>query len=311
MEIMSKKFIEKKAVSLLGALSRSFKSDRFRSFIKSRIFDRHFNWRRINLECKTEFGARIELRLPDSIQNSILLTGVWEPLITRTIQRDLQKGDVFIDIGANIGYYTLLASRIVGASGKVYAFEASPSIFKRLERNLAINRSTNVRIQNIAISSHAGTCSIWTAPEGNLGHSTIMDKVALSDGHAKEATVACDSIANLIPPIDLFKARFIKVDIEGAERMMMEGVKDVLENFSEDTEWIMELSPEFCPNGTIDTNFIFNIFTEAGYSCYQIPRPDRVGDIVSDNLIKLESAPTGRLNDVVFSKNPDRSLEIY
>ena len=132
-----------------------------------------------------------------------------------------------------------------------------------------------------------------------------MEKVALSDGHAKEATVSCDSIANLIPPIDLFKARFIKVDIEDAERMMMEGVKDVLENFSEDTEWIMELSPEFCPNGTIDTNFIFNIFTEAGYSCYQIPRPDRVGDIVSDNLIKLESAPTGRLNEVVFSKNPE------
>lgn len=127
MEIMSKKFIEKKAVSLLGALSRSFKSDRFRSFIKSRIFDRHFNWRRINLECKTEFGARIELRLPDSIQNSILLTGVWEPLITRTIQRDLQKGDVFIDIGANIGYYTLLASRIVGASGKSMPSKPAPA----------------------------------------------------------------------------------------------------------------------------------------------------------------------------------------
>ena len=78
---------------------------------------------------RTCFGAVVKCRLEDVVQKSIFHFGVWEPEITEIVCARLRPGDTFIDLGANIGYYTLLGARLTGQRGCVVGIEPSPSLF--------------------------------------------------------------------------------------------------------------------------------------------------------------------------------------
>src|SRR2546429_7961962 len=92
----------------------------------------------------------------DILQQYIYYFGVWEPNLTRWIAQRLAPGDTFIDGGANIGYFTLLASKLVRDSGAGVAIEASPATFDALQRNLARNRARNGGAGNAAGSDCHG-----------------------------------------------------------------------------------------------------------------------------------------------------------
>lgn len=295
----------------VGYAIRNVRHPTIRKFLIDSVFERHFGWRKLELRTRTRFGSLMHLTLPDSLQTRLFLTGHWEPRITDLISTALAPGDTFIDIGANVGYYTLLASGQVGEHGNVFAFEASPSIFRRLQLNVSSNRMHNVSLHNVAIGNKPGKVWIWTAPEGNLGHSTIIDKVAAADGHRREAEVPCDTLSSLVPLPNLLGARLIKMDIEGAERLAIEGIVQHLKQFSERTEWVVELSPTFSPGGARDIEWIFNTFIDAGYSAFKIenryvPLSSDQAEIGAGHLAPLSGPPSEPLADVLFSRNGER-----
>jgi tRNA/tmRNA/rRNA uracil-C5-methylase (TrmA/RlmC/RlmD family) len=118
----------------------------------NRIIDPFFYLHSHEFVVSTSFGMRIAGDTRDIIQGFIYFFGMWEPSLTRWIQERLAPGDIFIDVGANIGYYSLLASKLVGHSGSVVAIEPSPKIFSALQHNLALNHIENVRVVNMAVS---------------------------------------------------------------------------------------------------------------------------------------------------------------
>ncbi|MEM3830324.1 MAG: FkbM family methyltransferase, partial [Conexivisphaerales archaeon] len=85
-----------------------------------------------------------------------LESGFCEKEISQYIEKILKHGDVFVDVGVNSGYYSLLASSIVGDTGRVYAFEPHPQTFKRFVRNLKLNEISNVEAFSVALSSYDG-----------------------------------------------------------------------------------------------------------------------------------------------------------
>src|SRR5207249_2412898 len=99
--------------------------------------------------------------------------GMWEPHISRWIDERLSPGDTFIDVGANIGYYSLLAARRVGPTGSVVAIEPSPKTFRALEANLAQNRLKNVRTVNAAVSDRQATVPLYHGPDTHGGLTTM------------------------------------------------------------------------------------------------------------------------------------------
>ena len=115
----------------------------------------------------TSFGAKISCNLNDMVARFIFLFRIWEPSITSVVQKTLKEGDVFVDAGANIGYYTLLASKLVGDTGRVISIEALPEIFKRLESNVVSNCAKNVRLVNIAVANEIGELPVYEAPSWN------------------------------------------------------------------------------------------------------------------------------------------------
>jgi len=271
------------------------------------LYDQRFGWRTEPKLATTPFGFKVRVRLPDHIQKVIWLTGRWEPVITELVRSTLAAGDTFVDVGANIGYYSLLAARIVGRTGHVYAIEASPTICALLRENVALNHATNVEIVNCMVADQEGEREFWLAWTRNLGLSTSVESRARSRGMRSEGRVRCQLLTSLVPSEQLLNARLIKIDVEGAERAVLEPLFERLPEFSRRTLWAVELSAEHCPGGQADVERIFAAFSNAGYSAFALRNdyslPMYLSRPRSVEMIRLTATPSIQ-SDVLFAREP-------
>src|SRR5262249_14717294 len=150
--------------------------------------------------------------------------GLWEPNITSWISSSLRRGDSFIDVGANIGYYSLLASSLVGQQGSVVAVEASPKTFSELQTNLTLNKTNNVRSVNLAASDRIGKVKIFRGHEHNTGLTTVLDY----KGFEFECEVAAAPLSEILQPREMKHARIVKIDVEGAELSVVAGMGPII-----------------------------------------------------------------------------------
>jgi FkbM family methyltransferase len=148
----------------------------------------------------------------------------------------LREGDIYVDIGANIGYFTLLASRCVGNSGKVISVEADPLTFAALTKNLELNGCRNVLARNIAATATACKVTIERDPYlHNLGSNRIG---VATDAGSVEGFPFRDIVGE-----DLGQVRFIKIDIEGSEEPILSAILDALPNLPNELIVATEISP--------------------------------------------------------------------
>jgi FkbM family methyltransferase len=137
----------------------------------------------------------------------------------------LKTGDTFIDIGANVGIYSFMAARIVGSSGQVFSFEPDPMTYRGLSESAELNAFSQVRCLNIALSNYFGEASFYVDSGDSVGSSL------LSTFDYNEVTkVKVDTFDNVIGTLDSDpqKVRLIKVDVEGAEYLTIQGMKGFL-----------------------------------------------------------------------------------
>src|SRR5262249_36832247 len=107
----------------------------------------------------TVLGHRMRLDTCDSLELSI--HGIYEPAETRFVEANVPRGGCVLDIGANIGYYTLLFARAVGPAGRVFAFEPEPENFDLLRQNVRSNGYENVRMENLAVADENGWLNLF------------------------------------------------------------------------------------------------------------------------------------------------------
>lgn len=174
-----------------------------------------------------------QFRTPDELRFNLDLRtypdccmafGLYELDTARAIKRALRPGDTFIDGGANIGYFTLIAAKAVGASGRVHAFEPQPDNRRRLAEHVAMNGLGDVvTIHPVALSDRAGEVELHTFdnPASNHGQSTFF--AGSQATHAVSVrTVRLDDYLPDVAP------RLIKLDIEGAEPLAIDGMRETL-----------------------------------------------------------------------------------
>lgn len=135
-------------------------------------------------------------------------------------EKKVHRDSIVFDIGANVGFYTLLASVLVGSNGRVFAFEPVPRNLSYLRKHLQLNGITNVEILDVAVTDK---CSITFFDEGQ---NSSMGHIA-SQGQLEVKTVSLDGLTKKgeIPLPD-----YIKIDVEGAEMLVLSGAKSVLAN---------------------------------------------------------------------------------
>lgn len=117
----------------------------------------------------TRHGFDMHLTMSELVDREIYCRGVWEPLATQLFARVLRPGDAVADVGANIGWFSLLAARLTGPRGRVHAFEASRPTFALLGDNLSLNAAANVEPHLVAVGESAGQTSIIQREAGNRG----------------------------------------------------------------------------------------------------------------------------------------------
>ncbi len=167
------------------------------------------------------------------------LLGTYEETTTRLFKRLVKPGMVVVDLGAHIGWYTLLAARQVGKTGRVYAFEPSQANFLFLLRNLDLNGIHNVIPVRKAVSNTRGSMTLFSGQHGRTGLNSLypnrftggeavtVEAITLDDFFEKEGW----------PPIDL-----VKMDIEGAEPAALEGMTRLIQKMAS-----IKLIVEFFP----------------------------------------------------------------
>ena len=141
--------------------------------------------------------------------------GIYELELQRLIANEVAPGSIFYDVGANVGFYSLLASRLVG-TGTVFSFEPVPANIACLERHLNLNQAHNVRILPVAIGDQPRLAQFHTESTGAMGKLN-------SDG---DLTVHVLSLDHLLAGGEIPPPHAIKMDIEGAEYLALQGARD-------------------------------------------------------------------------------------
>jgi FkbM family methyltransferase len=152
-----------------------------------------------------------------------------EPLLTDCLIHSfiLREGDVVLDIGANIGYYALVESQIVGKTGKVYAVEPVSSTFELLEENLQVNNANNVSSFNFAFGEKDGDSEIYVCNESNL---CTMKKNTASSKIVSSQTVPVETVDSFLK--DKRPPNLIRMDVEGYEYEIFKGMTETIKGNS-------------------------------------------------------------------------------
>jgi FkbM family methyltransferase len=161
------------------------------------------------------------------INRSLFLYGMFEISETRLLQSLLGPGMTFADVGANIGYYTVLGARLVGPGGLVHSFEPNHPVRARLQANVRRNGFTNVVVHAEALAGHTGEVTFYASTTAsNQGISSILPGV----GRADRQQVASLTLDDFVATLGSRRIDVMKLDIEGAEREVFGSGRHLLES---------------------------------------------------------------------------------
>jgi len=229
-------------------------------------------WGPLTLDGTTEDGVRFRCRLPDLISTYLYLFGTWEPDLAAFVRRRLRPGDTFVDVGANIGCLTALASRLVGRRGTVVAIEPSPAIIDALRETVSENDLANVRIVAAAVSDRDHKLPLFAGPSSNVGKtSTVAHRGSIRE----QGRVRAAPLGSLVDPEQLAAARLIKIDVEGAEDRALAGMVASLDALAADAELLVELSPRWWGDPGLRPVDVLRPFLDRGFHVYRLPNSYR------------------------------------
>lgn len=175
-------------------------------------------------------GAAILLDLGEHVQRWIYFFGVYEQDTVDWFRSNLRPGMVVLDIGANVGQYTLIAARGVGSNGRVHAFEPNPISYRTLTSNIEINSFRNVSTHALAVSDSAGEVTLYVPDNDNMGEASLQ----MSQTGQRNTTVMSVTIDDWAQNADLGatpRIDIIKIDVQGLESAVLRGARKVMIRF--------------------------------------------------------------------------------
>jgi FkbM family methyltransferase len=261
----------------------------------------HIGWRHSRRTIRSNHGFLITGDVSQFFYQCLYFLGCWEPCITRFVTDRLKPGDCFIDVGANIGYHSLLSSFLVGETGRVVAVEASPGIYADLIKNLQLNGVTNVRTVNVAASESPGEIDLFEAPEDCREVTTTSPTWAKQYGCKLTGKVPSLPRKMVVSKEELRTARIIKIDVEGAEWNVCEGLLPALLELRSDAEIILEVTPSEIESQGRQCSELIQRFTDIGFFPYVIDN-SRSHEFLAKPLL---DHPPQRLRDFHLTEQTD------
>jgi FkbM family methyltransferase len=170
--------------------------------------------------------------------------GLYEPATTFVFKRLLQPGDIVVDIGAHWGYFTLLSATLCGGAGKVFAFEPHPRNYALLRKGIEANCFTNVVATQKAVSNQSGTAKLLLGLGSGLNSLRyVPPQFQVPQGSEDQIIVDTVTLDNFFSQHPIHP-KIIKMDIEGAEPLALEGMRNMIEQ-NPDLVLITEFLPHY------------------------------------------------------------------
>ena len=207
--------------------------------------------------CKilTKYNIYIDTR-DIGVAPHFIMDGFWETWLTQCLVDVVKEGDVCIDMGANLGYYSLLMSELCGKTGRTVAIEPNPHIANLL-RHSQSTHAFNFDVVEAAISNKSGK-TILSIPGEYPGSASISQRFHPS-WRASRIKVRMMTADELVTSLSLPKVDVIKIDTEGAEPMVFEGMQKTIAD-NPDLKIVIEYSPHIYPDARTFTQYLFSQF---------------------------------------------------
>ncbi|GJQ43215.1 MAG: hypothetical protein JETCAE03_27130 [Ignavibacteriaceae bacterium] len=222
------------------------------------------------IKVKTFWDSRINIILPETVSINIWRNGFAESDVSIYLLKYLNKEETFIDIGAHFGFYSLLASSIVGQEGKVLSFEPTASTFNQLSKNITYSINDNIKIYNLAafnsktemefndygIINSSFNSFFANRGEKNLKGKKIKVKAVIADDFLKENFPDC-------------RISLIKIDAESSEFQVLTGLKNTINKYH--PKIILEVG-DYPINGTKNSRDLIELVEGYGYHSFELDK---------------------------------------
>jgi FkbM family methyltransferase len=199
-------------------------SPRGKGFLQRRIVQLALPASPATFEALLGDGNRIELEYRETLGISTLINGEFEKAERSYLASLLTEGSVAIDVGANIGMFSLSLAKAVGLTGKVISFEPVVETAKRLQRNAHLNRCTNITVHVVAVGDREGEIEIIASSDA-----AYSSTQSISKGNGEIREVPMTTLDTVWKSANLPKIDVIKIDVEGAEAMVARGAVRMLQ----------------------------------------------------------------------------------
>lgn len=173
-------------------------------------------------------GFRMHVDTAEAMGRVLTVSGTWERQVTAAFRKLLRPGDVCVDIGANTGYFTLLAAKLVGPTGRVYALEPAPETFTALLLNLNLNACSNVTALPFAAGAAMGEVFFDDQPRGMGGRSVVRGE-GRGPGTTAALRVPVRDVPSLLQDGEIDRLRLVKIDVEGYEVEVLHGLESLFD----------------------------------------------------------------------------------
>ncbi|HMT09460.1 MAG TPA: FkbM family methyltransferase [Pyrinomonadaceae bacterium] len=236
-------------------------------------------------------GRKLWVNLTTGMQETVFFHGEFEVPITEITRQLVDVGDTCLDIGANYGWYTTLFASVVKDQGEVHSFEPVPVTFAELTRNRELMGSpANVKINNLALGDTPGTITLNFFEGEPTGHASIATKDTATSDSFECKMITLDSY---LEENDIKTVDFVKVDIEGAELMMLRGARALFSG-TKLPVILMEMALQQSSNfGYVPNDLIEFIRSNGDYEFFKVNE-------LEHKLVKIEGFAPGDVGANVF-----------
>ena len=221
-------------------------------------------------------GATVVLNPTDPVVSGALHFGVYEKAETRFFQSACRDGMTFLDVGANLGYYTALAARAVGPNGRVLAVEPDPDSFGYLEQTIAANAVGNVEAFPVAASDAPAILPLYISTD-NRGDNRLY----ASDEERPQVEVKARPLDALLRENKIDTVDLIKIDVQGYEPKVIAGLRETI-TASPNLTLLTEFWPQGIDEAGEDANEFLQTLRELGLNLHELQPDGSLAELTDD-----------------------------
>ena len=234
-----------------------------------------------NLTAQTKDGRKFQINFDGWAEDVIYFLGEYEKFPTQIVKKYVQNGDICLDVGANIGWYSTLFSKLTGVDGQVHCFEPVPETFEILRRNINFNNlPNNIFLNEFGLGNEDRTLNIHIFEGQPNGHSSLAKR---ENEKSIEVPVEIKILDDYLVEKNIRRVDFVKVDVEGAELLFLQGAKKLFEQTAPPLmliEMALNTSKNF---GYLPQDLIEHLRKSADYQFYKLDEA-REKQILFDNF---------------------------